>query len=418
MKKAILLLGMIIFVVGVLLLKDADADTVLIKQGSADLNTNQLVQGTEELQMAESEEETEIVDAIEMESESENAVTLPVIADTVNSFAFLSLSLEEQQAYTEILTSLLTQEKETVLSTRDASRIDKAFQCVMLDHPEIFYVDGYKYTEYTSDGVVEQITFSGNYIYDSQQIKSRQEQINEVVTEILAQVPDTDDEYEKVKYVYETVISRTEYDVAAEDNQNICSVFLNGRSVCQGYAKAIQYLLLEMGIESELVTGTVLDGDGHAWNLVLINNEWYYLDATWGDAQYFLGADARDVSMVNDNSINYDYLCVTTEQIQKTHTIDMPIAMPQCTAFADNYYVREGLYFEEYDEARIIELFGQAVEAGQETVTIKCSNGIVYEMIWKELIEEQRIFQFVQTGDGTIAYTDNPEQGSITFWLS
>ena len=45
MKKAILLLGMIIFVAGILFFKDADADTVLIKQP---IYWENLVQNTEE----------------------------------------------------------------------------------------------------------------------------------------------------------------------------------------------------------------------------------------------------------------------------------------------------------------------------------------------------------------------------------
>lgn len=415
MKKAILLLGMIIFVAGVIYLKDADADTVLIKHRPVESYMEQLVRDTEELQIAELEVETEMETETESVEESEPIVV--VSADTADSYAFLRLSLEEQKVYLEILSSLLAYEQETTLSTREPSRIDRAFQCVMLDHPEIFYIDGYKYTEYKSDDKVEKIVFSGNYLYNAAQIEERRTQIDSAVSQILADVPDTEDEYQIVKYVYETVIRHTEYDIEAEDNQNICSVFLNGRSVCQGYAKAIQYLLQELGMEVCLVTGTVREGDGHAWDLVLVNDNWYYLDATWGDAYYLLGMDMQDTSMLRENSVNYDYLCVTAEQIEQTHTIEMPIAMPQCVENKDNYYVREGLYFEHYDEEKIGSLFGKAVEAGKETVTIKCSDNAVYEVIWKELIEEQKVFQFIQTENGTIAYTDNPEQGSITFWL-
>lgn len=408
MKKAILLLGMTIFTIGILFFRNADADTVLIKQ---QVQLDKLVQNTEELEtiIETQPEETKTV-------EQEQDITILAETESASSITFLRLSLEEQKVYSEILSSLLNLEKEITLSTKDTSLIDKAFQCVMLDHPEIFYVDGYKYTEYSSDEVVEKIVFAGNYIYDAEEIRSRQEKIAEAAAKITAGAPDTADEYEKVKYVYETIIQNTEYDTASADNQNICSVFLNGRSVCQGYAKALQYLLREMGMDAGLVIGTVREGDGHAWNLVSVNDNWYYLDATWGDAFYLFG-EAEQEQQPKNASVNYDYLCVTTEQMEQTHVMDMPVALPECTSLADNYYVREGLYFEQYEEARIQELFTAAIAEGKETVTIKCSDNSAYESICIELLDHQKIFDFIQTSEGSIAYTDNKEQCSITFWL-
>lgn len=413
MKKAILLLGMTIFTVGILFLRNADADTVLIKQ---QVQLDKLVQDTEELQKEEPETIIETQPEETKTEEQEQDITILAEAESASSITFLRLSLEEQKVYSEILASLLNLEKETTLSTKDTSLIDKAFQCVMLDHPEVFYVDGYKYTEYSSDEVVEKIVFAGNYIYDAEEIRSRQEKIAEVAAKIVAGAPDTADEYEKVKYVYETIIQNTEYDTASVDNQNICSVFLNGRSVCQGYAKALQYLLREMGMDAGLVVGTVREGDGHAWNLVSVNDNWYYLDATWGDAFYLFG-EADQERQPKTASVNYDYLCVTTEQMELTHIMDMPVALPECTSLADNYYVREGLYFEQYEEARIQELFAVAAAEGKETVTLKCSDSSVYESICIELLEHQKIFDFIKTSEGSIAYTDNKEQCSITFWL-
>ena len=331
-------------------------------------------------------------------------------------FYFEQLTREEQTVYVEILNALQNFEEEIVLSCLDTEVIEKVFQYVLNDHPEIFYVDGYKYTEYSNGDVVKKIVFAGNYIYDKEEILTRREKIEKAADEILAGVPDTTDEYEKVKYVYETIVRNTEYDTNAADNQNICSVFLYGRSVCQGYAKSIQYLLREMGMDCSLVIGTVRGGDGHAWNLVSVNDNWYYLDATWGDAFYLFG-EGEQAQKQKAAAVNYDYLCVTTQQLEVTHTIDMPVALPTCSTMVDNYYVREGLYFEQYDEVRIQELFAAAMAEGKETLTLKCADSNVYELVRTELLTNQKIFDFLQTEDGFIAYTDNKEQCSITFWL-
>lgn len=408
MKKGILLLGMIVFTVGIVFFKDMDADTILIKQ---QIRGEGLSHNTESLLR---EEET----IVEIPSEEEPPldVTIQTQEEHAGNITFLQLSMEEQRVYTEILSSLLGLEKETTLSTKDKNQIEKAFACVMLDHPEIFYVDGYKYTEYSRDGAVDRIIFKGNYLYTVHEIESRKARIEEKADAILAGVPDTDDEYEKVKYIYETIIQNTEYDTTAEDNQNICSVFLNGASVCQGYAKSVQYLLRRMGMHAGLVVGTVRGGDGHAWNLVEVNGAWYYLDATWGDAYYLFEQEDTDLQP-KTASTNYDYFCVTTEQMAKTHVTDMPVALPKCTSVTDNYYVREGLYFTEYDEMRIQELFTQAVRNEKETVTIKCADEQVYQKVCEELLDNQKVFTFMNTQEAVVAYTNNKEQGSITFWL-
>ena len=82
-----------------------------------------------------------------------------------------------------------------------------------------------------------------------------------------------------------------------------------------------------------------------------------------------------------------------------------------------NYYVREGSYSYAYDETKIRELFSRAYQNGNETVTIKCSDVDVYQEVWSQLIAQQKVFHFLQSQEGTIAYTNNDSQRSITFWL-
>lgn len=331
-------------------------------------------------------------------------------------YAFGKLSEEEQQVYLEILEALVDFRENVRLSSCDKDLISRVFQCVLNDHPEIFYVEGYSYTEYTLGDILKKITFTGSYRFGPEEVAEKQEQIDDYVNRCLAGMPEDADEYGKVKYVYEYLIHHTDYDAAAKDSQNICSVFLERKSVCQGYAKATQYLLNRAGVFATLVLGQVVGGEGHAWNLVRIDGEYYYVDTTWGDASY-QAVGGSDYPIEKIPTINYDYLGVTTEQMEQTHTPDNVVELPLCTAIEANYYVREGVYFTEWDEDRIEKIFADSYERGEAYVTLKCEGPAVYQKVRETLIGQQGIFRYLNAPDKAVSYVENEKQYSLSFWL-
>ncbi len=354
-----------------------------------------------------------------IESEQTTETDMPESEETLEElpsiyYAYHTLDKEGQKLYLEIYRSLQRMETDTAVSTLDIDELNTVFQYVLADHPELFYVEGYQYTQYTTGDVLTKLTFTGTYTMtweDVQQTMQRIETVAEQMTVPLAQITD---QYTIIRYLYDSLIIATEYDSNAENNQNIQSVFLDGRSVCQGYAKAMQYLLQKEGIQTLLVTGQT-NGEGHAWDLVLADGEYYYLDPTWGDASYSKAEESTE--NVRIPSINYDYFLVTTQELEKTHQLDESIPLPECMADADNYYVHEGLYLDTYNEDQIKWIFEKARQSQTGYITMKCSNAEVYSQTKEKLIDEQEVFRFLQTDGNSISYTMNETQLTLSFWI-
>ena len=336
-------------------------------------------------------------------------------ASNVGRFAYERLEQSDKRVYNEIYMTLRDLKEEYELDCKDVDEINRIFLCVMMDHPEIFWVSGYVYTRYTRGEVLEAMGFRGAYSMDPATISSRQASIDAYVNNCLAGMPDGDD-YIRIRYVYEYIIRNTVYDTESSDNQNICSVFINGRSVCQGYAKATQYLLSKVGIPCTLITGTSTGAGNHAWNLVRADGSYYYLDTTWGDANYRMEEGIES----DYESISYDYLCVPGYEIFRTHTPDTPVELPNCTAIADNYYVREGAYFTSVDEAGLRELFDRARAQGRESVSLKASDEAAYSAVRHHLLDEQHVFEYAGMRDAgtTLSYWENRELLTISFNLN
>jgi len=359
------------------------------------------------------------------EAASQAAQTLPPVSFLMEEafpFARDALSGAEQLWYDDIERILGSFGEDAELNPKgwkaglQESDIDRIFQCVMCDHPELFYVDGYSYTKYTRGDEILAIRFSGNYAMSLETALKRRQEIQIAAEELLSGIEEEASDYEKVKYVYETLIRSTDYDMKIADNQNIYSVFVYHLSVCQGYAKATQYLLNRLGVECALVQGTVETGEGHAWNLVRVDGDYYYVDTTWGDVSYRIEEMPAQDDEVPE--INYDYLNVTSQEILRTHRISGPVPMPVCTAEEANYYRMEGAFFTSYDREQMTALFQKAADRGQRDVTVKCSDAACYEAIWTALIEEQEVFRYLEDKQSSIAYAQNEKQFSLTFWVT
>ncbi|WKY44267.1 transglutaminase domain-containing protein [Eubacteriaceae bacterium ES2] len=282
--------------------------------------------------------------------------------DTIPEYdAYHYLYGEEKDVYWVIAKGLKNYDQKIAVSGVDSMAIERIMMAIDYDFPEIFWADTFSYYYDEKSDMVSTVEVS--YPYDEVEKDRRQAEIDQAYAQYQAGIQPSFDAYELVKYTYEYVIKNTSYQENTDD-QNIYSVLGKKASVCAGYSKTVKYLLDRQGIDCSYVSGYVDLQGAHAWDLVLLDGNYYYLDATWGE----LGVTDNSEP---DKNISYDYFCVNTEQLLKTHEIDQTlIYYPEFTDTADNYYIHENRLYQLDTEGGRLRL--------RNDVTIAFSNGDKY----------------------------------------
>ena len=331
-------------------------------------------------------------------------------ADRVYSgdkYAYNAIDEAARQVYDDMLYAIVSFDESFDSSSDDSSVIKTAYIAIMSDYGGLFWVDGYTIRQYSD--VFENVQRTEvilEYTMSEEQKEVYQAKVDEKVEEYLSGISPNDSDYDKALYVYEALINNVDYLTTASENQNILSVFLYSKTVCRGYSCAFSYLMAQLDIPCIIVSGTAL-GESHAWNIVLLDGEYYCMDVTFGNSLYLSSQDERFV--------NYGYFAMTDEECDREHTADMPFELPGCSATEDNYFIKEGLYFADpYDEG-IDKIISEAYNA-DEVCMFKFSDDEVYDKAKEDLITNGRVGK-ICFGLTQIRYIENETMNVLVFEL-
>ncbi|MBR2043039.1 MAG: hypothetical protein IJ946_01730 [Clostridia bacterium] len=144
------------------------------------------------------------------------------------------------------------------------------------------------------------------------------------------------------------------------------------------------YLLQKCGIESAEVVGNVIKESGerdgtHAWNIIKVDGDYYYLDTTRDDS-------SNTIQAVKNTGFGFDYFCITTEELTRTRDTEyVPTDLPICEATKGNYYYHNSAVIAEYDLNQLKVIARAAVEAKCKSFTFKCKNKPLYDKVLAEI---------------------------------
>ena len=205
-----------------------------------------------------------------------------------------------------------------------------AIEAYTYDNPDVFYLSPNKmylnietttkgqnktYNVYINNG--EEANYLNEEFSNKQDINLALEKIEAIRKQIIHNK--TGNDYEDIKMVHDYLVENIEYDTSLQEKNiyNIYGALINGKCVCEGYARAFKYLLDGLGIESTMVIGKGINSSGqsenHAWNYVKLENNWYAVDCTWDDPVIIGGGYIG-------NSSKYRYFLKGKEDMEKDHT--------------------------------------------------------------------------------------------------
>ncbi len=336
-------------------------------------------------------ESRSIDDAVNWYKERTNKTDVPepitVESVSYDRYAYQHISKITQETYDQIYDCIINFDERIAVNTNDADVLNAAYEAMMSDYGDLFWVNGYQYNTYTSGEEVICLEFIPKYTMTEDQKNIYQASVEDVAAQWLSGIDSSASDFDKTLYVFETLIEKADYNENSKENQNILSVFLYGETVCQGYADAAWYLLEQLGIESTIITGTA-NNENHAWNLVYIDNAYYYMDVTWGNSKYM------DQNNGTAKRVNYAYMAMTSEEISQTHVITSSFEVPECLSNADNYYVHEGLYYDWFGTDSIGNRMKQSYEAGEDDISLKFSSSDLYGRVIKYFFDEKHISDY------------------------
>ena len=300
--------------------------------------------------------------------------------------------------------------------------IRKVVNAFVYDNPQVFWLEnlfGYAYAG--DDTIVEFYS-----VLSADDCKKYIEILTQKVNEIIAGAKKEMSEYDREKYVHDTVLNNCEYKkgvTGSNDGWQYFSAYgtlIDGQAVCEGYAKSMQILLSQLGIECYTISGNA-DNVGHMWNIVKLGGEWYHLDPTWDDS---------------DGTVNYEYFNVNTETISKNHNINESVNItdsddkeksgtkynffiPMCSSMAMNYYNVEGYLLKSFDEKSdndMTQLIVNAVNKEDTYIPLRLGGEMTYNEYIDSLFYQSpyKFYYYIQSANEILDSQHQIDKDSIS----
>ncbi|MBO5163718.1 MAG: hypothetical protein J6B75_04655 [Ruminococcus sp.] len=332
--------------------------------------------------------------------EPENKIEPPVrpMQNNMPSVTEVADELNASDWYPALCLNLLMGSEKTVVPEKVKNNdVKKALYQIVNDYPQIFWLGGVYYAGTVTDGSEIKIEFLDDF--DTYDIDKMLDELDKAADEVISGIPDGSSDYEKALYVHDYLAENTEYDHSRTAYTEYglwgssYGCLVEKKAVCGGYAEAFHYIMQKLGIESGICTGS-----NHEWNYVKIDGDYYWVDVTWDD---------------NDKGdVQHTYFLFTTDLLLRTRSFD-PIQsfIPECTETACSYLVKNGGFFETYDEKAVLDYIGE--HSDESHCEIMFGSFEAYEEALNSLLGKSRLYKADGVGLDGVSYYRNDKAFSL-----
>ncbi|SHK07089.1 Transglutaminase-like superfamily protein [Hathewaya proteolytica DSM 3090] len=216
---------------------------------------------------------------------------------------------------------------------------------VLDKYPEIDF--GYRGASYSikddKDGG-QVITIKFKYAYESDVLLKQRDAVYNKVKDIISKnIYSYMTKFDVELFFHDYLVENTYYNeyyinqgINHPEDHNAFGVLIEGKGVCEGYAKAMCMLSKAVGLECIYVVGKA--NGPHGWNMVKLDDDkWYNLDITWNDPV----SRNSEAKFMN---ISYKYFNISNEEFYKDH-----VATSNIPKADGEKYLRDNLNLNEKD---------------------------------------------------------------------
>jgi|GEM_PF-5829232 len=313
------------------------------------------------------------------------------------------LSDKKKVVYEEILACIENAESKFVPSYEfDKATINTILKYIAYDQPQLFWFEPSKtiLNFNGSTGNVSEIEPGYNSLADD--LEYNQGLIEDVTAQILSEAAGLSD-LDAERFFHDYICKNVTYQSGIYD-QNIYSTFVENKTVCAGYTRSLQYLMMKRGVPCYFCVGTMYsveekDWVYHSWNIIKLNGNYYNCDITWDDFYNEEDKYPSYISYEHFNTSDAQYILEVENKLGRLRTGD-GILLPACSVDDMNY---QALYGTEWEN----DVIGQL---GLDADYIIDSVDSFFDFLYNQAITRgigNHSLTFIVRGSDTIEWINN-----------